>query len=75
MYLESSLKTQVKLVHPHDPVLGVTVLVFTGTFTSLFQKRLESDSLVELCLYCKVLYTFQLDVPVFDLCHCLPKMF
>lgn len=46
MYLESSFKTQVRLVHPHDPVLGGTVVVFTGTFPSLFQKRLKSDSLV-----------------------------
>ena len=36
-----------------NTVLGVTVLVFTVTFASLFPKRLESDSVVELSPYSK----------------------
>lgn len=38
MYLESSFKAQLKLVHPHDTVLGVAVVVFTRTFP-YFSKR------------------------------------
>lgn len=46
MYLEPSFKTQIKSVHLHNTVLGGTVLVFTETFSSCFQKSLKSDSLV-----------------------------
>lgn len=40
-YLKASFKTQVKSVHLHKTVLGVTVLVFTGTFSSLLQKEAQ----------------------------------